>query len=71
MVKHCFASQKKTKSNRLGQPSRIMWARAERIATVLLQLRNNPELFEKWVKKETAFKADGQPFRRGAAMILE
>lgn len=45
--------------------------RAERIATVLLQLRNNPELFDKWVKKETAFKADGQPFRRGAAMILE
>jgi hypothetical protein len=26
-------------------------------------------LFEKWAKKDSAFKADGQPFRRGAAMI--
>jgi hypothetical protein len=39
--------------------------KAEKIATALLQLRNNPGLFEKWAKKETAFKADGQPFRRG------
>jgi hypothetical protein len=43
--------------------------RAERIATALLQLHNNPGLFEKWAKKDSAFKADGQPFRRGSAMI--
>ena len=41
----------------------------ERIATALLQVHNNPGLFEKWAKKDSAFKADGQPFRRGAAMI--
>jgi hypothetical protein len=39
--------------------------KAERIATALLQLRNNPGLFEKWAKKDSAFKADGQLFRRG------
>ena len=39
--------------------------KAEQIATALLQLRNNPDLFEKWVKKDMAFKADGQPFHRG------
>jgi len=43
--------------------------KAERIATALLQLHNNPGLFEKWAKKDSAFKADGQPFRRGAATI--
>src|SRR5215831_12607053 len=43
--------------------------KAERIATALLQLHNNPGLFEKWAKKDRAFKANGQPFRRGAAMI--
>jgi hypothetical protein len=43
--------------------------KAEKIATALLQLRNNPGLFEKWAKKDSAFKPDGQPFRREAAMI--
>lgn len=38
--------------------------RAEQIAAALLQLRNNPGLFEKWAEKDRAFKADGQPFRR-------
>jgi hypothetical protein len=37
--------------------------RAELIAAALLQLRNNPGLFEKWAEKDRAFKADGQPFR--------
>jgi hypothetical protein len=40
--------------------------KAERIATALLQLHDNPGLFEKWAKKDRAFKADGQPFRREA-----
>lgn len=38
--------------------------KAEQIASALLQLRNNPELFDKWAKKDLAFKADGQPFGR-------
>jgi hypothetical protein len=39
--------------------------KAERIATALLQLRNNPALFEKWaVQRSLAFKADGQSFTR-------
>lgn len=38
--------------------------RAEQIASALLQLRNNPELFDKWAKKDLAFKADGQLFGR-------
>lgn len=39
--------------------------KAEQIATALLQLRNNPGLFEKWARKDIAFKADGQPFHHG------
>jgi hypothetical protein len=35
---------------------------AERIATALLQLKNNPALFDGWVVKRAAFKADGQVF---------
>jgi hypothetical protein len=39
--------------------------KAEQIATVLLQLKNNPELFDSWAaKNNTAFKADGQIFTR-------
>jgi len=35
----------------------------EQIATVLLQLKSNPWLFDRWaVKRELAFKADGQMF---------
>ena len=37
--------------------------KAEQIAAVLLQLRNNPALFDKWaLQKDLAFKADGQVF---------
>ena len=37
--------------------------REEEIATVLLQLKNNPALFDEWVRqKGLAFKADGQVF---------
>jgi hypothetical protein len=37
---------------------------AERIATVLLMLKNNPALFDAWATRYTlAFKADGQMFK--------
>jgi hypothetical protein len=40
-------------------------AKAEQIATVLLQLKSNPWLFDSWnTKRELAFKADGQMFNR-------
>lgn len=35
----------------------------ERIATALLQLKNNPALFDGWVAKRCAFKANGRVFR--------
>jgi hypothetical protein len=39
--------------------------KAEEIATALLQLTNNPALFDKWaVQNGLAFKADGQVFKR-------
>ena len=34
----------------------------EEIATALLQLRNNPALFERWAAQRGAYKADGQVF---------
>ena len=38
--------------------------RTEQIATALLQLRNNPALFDKWaLQRDLPFKADGQLFR--------
>jgi hypothetical protein len=37
--------------------------KAEEIATVLLQLKNNPALFDKWAAQSGAFRADGQAFR--------
>ena len=38
---------------------------AEQIATVLLELKNNPGLFDSWAyNREQAFKADGQTFNR-------
>jgi hypothetical protein len=38
---------------------------AEEIATALLQLTNNPALFDKWaIQNGLAFKADGQVFTR-------
>ena len=39
--------------------------KAEQIATVLLQLKNNPALFDRWAAQCGAFKADGQPFSPG------
>jgi hypothetical protein len=36
--------------------------KAEEIATALLQLTNNPGLFDKWAAQSGAFKADGQAF---------
>jgi hypothetical protein len=39
--------------------------KAEQIATVLLQLKNNPALFDRWADQcGLAFKADGQVFTR-------
>ena len=38
--------------------------KAEQIATALLQLRNNPALFDRWAAQSGAFKADGQVFSR-------
>jgi hypothetical protein len=39
--------------------------KAEQIATALLQLKNNPGLFDRWaVERSLAFKADGQAFPR-------
>lgn len=35
---------------------------AERIATALLQLKNNPALFDKWALQGPLFKADGELF---------
>jgi len=37
--------------------------KAEEIATALLQLKNNPALFDKWAAQSGAFRADGQAFR--------
>jgi hypothetical protein len=46
-------------------PAHQDMAEAEQIATVLLQLKNNPWLFDSWaMKRELAFKADGQMFNR-------
>jgi hypothetical protein len=36
--------------------------KSEYIATALLQLKNNPALFDRWAAKSGAFKADGQAF---------
>lgn len=36
----------------------------EQIATALLQLRNNPALFDRWAAQCGAYKADGQVFTR-------
>jgi hypothetical protein len=44
-------------------PVRKGMPKAEEIATVLLQLTNNPALFESWAARSGAFKADGQAFR--------
>ena len=36
----------------------------EQIASALLQLKNNPALFDRWAAQSGAFKADGQGFTR-------
>jgi hypothetical protein len=38
--------------------------KTEQIATALLQLRNNPALFDRWAAQSGVFKADGQVFSR-------
>jgi hypothetical protein len=43
-------------------PVHIGMPKAEEIATVLLQLTNNPGLFDRWAAQSGAFKADGQAF---------
>jgi hypothetical protein len=46
-------------------PAQKEMPKAEQIATALLQLTNNPALFDKWVfQSGVAFKADGQVFNR-------
>ncbi len=35
---------------------------AEKIATALLQLKNNPGLFDRWAGQSGVFKADGELF---------
>jgi len=37
--------------------------KAEEIATALLQLANNPGLFDSWAAQSGAFRADGQAYR--------
>jgi len=36
---------------------------AVRIATALLQLKNNPGLFDEWLTRKAAFRANGEVFR--------
>jgi hypothetical protein len=43
-------------------PVHIGMPKAEEIATALLQLANNPALFERWAAQNGACKADGQAF---------
>jgi hypothetical protein len=38
--------------------------KTEQIASALLQLKNNPALFDRWAAQSGAFKADGQGFSR-------
>jgi len=46
-------------------PAHEEMPKAEQIATALLQLKNNPALFDGWAaQNHVAFKADGQVFTR-------
>ena len=47
-------------------PAKKEMPKSEHIATALLQLRNNPALFDRWAAQNGAFKADGQAFRARA-----
>jgi hypothetical protein len=44
-------------------PAHKEMPKAEQIATALLQLKNNPALFDGWAARN-GFKADGQVFTR-------
>ncbi len=44
--------------------------KAEEIATALLQLTDNPALFDSWAAQSGAFKADGQAFSPPAVIDL-
>src|SRR5713101_6706609 len=43
-------------------PAHKEMPKSEHIATALLQLKNNPALFDRWAAQSGAFKADGQAF---------
>ena len=45
-------------------PAHKEMPKAEQIATALLQLKNNPALFDGWATHNGAIKADGQVFTR-------
>ena len=45
-------------------PAHKEMPKAEQIATALLQLKNNPALFDGWAAHNGALKADGQVFTR-------
>jgi hypothetical protein len=45
-------------------PAHEEMPKEEQIATALLQLKNNPTLFDGWAAHNGAFKADGQVFTR-------
>ena len=49
-------------------PAKKEMPKSEHIATALLQLKNNPALFDRWAAQNGAFKADGQAFRRRAVI---
>jgi len=60
-----FADLKTRRQETCFYPVHKEMPRAEEIATALLQLANNPDLFDKWAAQSgQAFKADGQVFSR-------
>jgi hypothetical protein len=51
-------------------PAKKEMPKSERIATALLQLKNNPALFDRWAAQSGAFKANGQALRPRAVIHL-
>ena len=52
-------------------PAEKEMPKSEHIATALLQLKNNPALFDRWAAQGGAVKADGQAFRpRGNSLSM-
>src|SRR5438445_2918042 len=49
-------------------PAKKEMPKSEHIATALLQLKNNPALFDRWAAQSGAVTADGQAFRRRAVI---